>query len=488
MRQYLCFLFCLFCIQVSSQEFYQLFRPNVQYLYEHQLPTNGVVSPLLGMQLGSMSCQTTYESLLPNLPEDQPDCLVRTPAFIGSEICLTDNLTQLNLQSDEDPLWLELRTQAPVGAQWLAALHTDSIFARVDEVLLAEILGLTDSVKSIGLYTKNTDGELIPMYEEPPLQISRNYGLVKAVFLHWLGADVSSIELAGMSQPAVGVQNPERATVFDLQNDDEFHWLKVNTTFAEGSYLHTYEEEQARLIAQYWTSGNATRGYVFSLERKTYFVSPEMPTDTLYSTDLADTISIDWEAHAYLNEQPGALLLNPEVPDWWQSVLLGESYFCDRPAKQLGIPVYIFNDDCSGPTIDLEPGNRFYQGLGGPFYEEINIGGLRFRSLQYAQLQDDTSCGIPFDFVVGTKEPEMANRLKVWPNPADQILHIEGIDQLPQGTQIHITDAQGRRLSDASSSLSGNRFHLAILPAGMYFLSVYDKTGRFLHQVRFVKL
>lgn len=446
------------------------------------MPANEVTSPLLGIRVGDSPCHTTYESLLPDFPNDVLDCGVRVPAFPGSEICREGATTRLNLQSDEDPLWLELQTDAPLGTQWLAAITADSVFAQVTAVESTEFLGLTDSVKTIEFYSRNQQGDLTPLYDSAPIRISKNYGLVNTVFLHWLGSDIGGIELVGMSEPEVGIQNPDRAGIFNLSIGDKFHWYTINTEiFPEGGFEHTYTEEQATLTDQYWTTGNEERIYVFSKDVKTYFVGPESSTDTLFETGVEEIVTINWEQHAWLDEQPGTLI-DAES----QVVLLRNPSLCDLPAKQLGNELFLLDEECIGPAIDLGPGDYFYEGLAGPFYANIYILGFQYRVLEYAQLQNDFGCGTPYDFVVSTDGPEDEIPLQVWPNPAKETLNLSG--PLEGGVfDYQIMNSSGQTLSQASAIQFPISIDLVGLPAGVYWVLITSTNGQVRSRVPFVK-
>lgn len=472
----------LMTVQAFAQNDYQLFRADVQYLYQHQLPANAVTSPLLGIRLGNSPCYTTYESVLPNFPDDMLDCALRVPAFAGSEICQEAGLTRLNLQSDEDPLWLELYPQAAVGTQWFAAFVSDSIFAEVTRVEQTDFLGLTDSVKSIEFYNRNEQGNLEALYDLPPLRISKNYGLVSAVFLHWLGTDIGSIELVGMSQPEVGIQNPERANVFNLSIGDEFHWYTISTqVFPEGGFEHTYTQEQATLIDQYWTTGNEDRVYVYSKDMKIYYDGPASSTDTIYQSAVLDTVIINWERHAFLDEQAGSLLFEEN-----SVVMLGHPGLCDLPAKQLGTPLTLFNEECIRPVIDLQAGNYFYEGLGGPYFANLSIGGYSYKVLQYANLQNNASCGTPFDFVVSTKDQLRRIPLRAWPNPTQDFLSFEGpweSDYL----DYEVVNEHGKIVKSARHWPFAAPINVADLPAGIYWISITGHEQKIGSVVPFVK-
>ena len=472
-----------------SQENYALFRPGVQYVYDHALPETAATSPLLGIKIEDVPCQFTYESLQTNAPENDEFCLVRVPAFIGSEICRDGGLTQLNLGSDESPIWLELRTAAIVGTEWLAGLTPDSVFARVDDLYMGEVLGLADSIKAIGLYQKSETGQLIPLYEEAPLLVSKDYGLVKAVFLHWLGEDVGTIALVGMSDPIVGLQTPTRTSVIDFTPGDERHWRSsISGRSPDGLFLVTNEKERAAFEEEFWTASNTELNQVFSVDRITYFGGTDPPTDTILEASVLDTFTYHWESLSYLDEQPGALLFDTTSTDLFRTVMLGFNYFCDRPAKQLSAKVLLFGEECGQTSFDAIVGDEFHLGLAGPYYSYSDVSGFnfRFRNLRYAAIHSGFQCGEPLDFIVSTNTPLSNSAINIWPNPVSSDLMWTGPspNRPLRGT---IINAQGQRIP-LGQLRSEQAIEVSFLQTGLYWLELTDSSGKQYYQAPFIKL
>ncbi|WP_020535338.1 T9SS type A sorting domain-containing protein [Lewinella cohaerens] len=470
-----------------AQYAYQLFRPGVQYLYGHDLPVTDYTSPLLGIRLGGAACQVMYESLQPDIPSGDSSCLTKVPAFIGSEICQSVGQTSLNLGSDEEPSWLQLFPGSLLGSSWLATVDgNDSIYAKVDNLEWASVLGLMDSVKTIGLYTKEENGQLVPLYEEPPLQISRNYGLVQGVFLHWLGTSTGRIDLVGMSTPQVGLQNPDRQSIFQLQADDELHLLTVNTTLSEDAFYHEYREKINTLTGAGWLSGNTIRYFAFSSDQKVYQSGPAANTDTVFLYAEPDTLFLPWEQLSYLDKQPGELIADANLPDLWQVLTLGSRYFCEQPAKRLGAPFILGNEACAIPLFDALPGDDFFAFYSGPYYQNTTIGGFRFRILNYARFAEQSPCGNPFDFVVGTTSAPSVLPLHIWPNPVQNELNLQSPYANKGQLEIEIWSAHGQLIQSFTAFSKNTQIPVQHLPAGAYYLR-YTLPNKQPEIIKFIK-
>jgi hypothetical protein len=73
------------------------------------------------------------------------------------------------------------------------------------------------------------------------------------------------------------------------------------------------------------------------------------------------------------------------------------------------------------------------------------------------------------------------NLFTVFPNPANDFVHLSGVDFIP--SEISLTDISGRLILLNSSN--NNTISTANVPGGMYFLQVKDQSGR-VHQLKIV--
>jgi len=95
---------------------------------------------------------------------------------------------------------------------------------------------------------------------------------------------------------------------------------------------------------------------------------------------------------------------------------------------------------------------------------------------------------LPDSIGLGVEDPASANRLRVWPNPVSDLLHIsvDAVDGIGLASQAVIWAADGRLLS--CTALTQNQVSVADLKAGIYRLNITDEEGMVLGQASFVKL
>lgn len=462
------------CLSSHAQDAYRLFRPSVQYMYSNPAAASSYTASVLGMRLGSQVCETTYISAQVSPTSSLPDgCIQQVSAFIGSQVCHTETTTELTIAIDGQNNVLTLRQQAPIGDSWLAMVGLNNIFARVEAVVEESFLGLTDSVKHIALYRETSTGSLAPLYEEMPLKISKNYGLITGVFLHWLGVETGQIELLGMSEPQVGLQNPSRETIFRLAEGDQIHTYFQQTVNGNQQF---YSENQARIVGVWWNTDNTILNYAFRADRKQYYSGMGASTDTTYLEDDVYFGEVNWNNVLHLDLQPGAVFPDPSIPSSVRVIEVIPNAFCGQAGKRLQRPMLAPIDSCYMPWLDVNPGPTYYNQLDGPYFNWVDISGFHIRELRYVSREDGFTCGNPFDFTVATQSPRLAS-FHFYPNPATDHIRLEWEAAETASLSLQLFSTQGQLLQSYPRVLSGRTISLPNLPTGLYVLHCQTEAG-----------
>jgi hypothetical protein len=468
-----------------AQNDYRLFRPDVQYLYDNPMALWGVTSPILGMRLTDDACAQTYESLQYN-PFNiftSFGCFEVMPTFVGHQVCHTDSVTLFDFGVDDGGYGIRIRQQATLGEQWEVTDGQywlgEDVYARVDAVVYEPVLGgLMDSVKYIGLYEVSAGGGLVPLdYAVPPIQISRQYGLLRGVFFQWMLLDYSVLELVGMRNPAVGWQNPSRDDVFDLHAGDEFHISRIRTRWVGSEdYAFVHIRERRRFVEQWMAAGQLHQ--VFDVDVKRWESGEIALPDTVFTFGRVDTLRLGWDELAYLDMQPGSLIIDNVGFTSYRSVLLEEDDLCPGVKKTSGH--WLGNMDENGCLYgfpDAWGGPDYFSGMGGG-YSDMGLPEENIPNLIYAALADGTTCGTPYDFTVGTREPAATLPLRAWPQPAANHLYVAWPPEGAGHLTLALYDARGQRLRDYDQAASGDRLDMSGLPSGVYVLRVMDGQWR----------
>ncbi len=69
--------------------------------------------------------------------------------------------------------------------------------------------------------------------------------------------------------------------------------------------------------------------------------------------------------------------------------------------------------------------------------------------------------------------------IKVYPNPSKGIFFLEGLDVLPQGTEVLVFDLSGKKIQH---SIGVDQIDISTFPSGTYFLSIVQNEAEIFHQ------
>ena len=493
MKKHYHFLFLFFFTHLlSAQSDWQLFRPGVQYLYDYTNATF-IESPVLGIKTGTDACTEMYPSLR---WYDEFECNEIASSFMGYEICQTPTETRLLIRESE---YVTIRQTAALDEKWPAYTQgNDTVWARVSFIQSMNFLGLTDSVKSIHFYRQ--DGvwpDYLPA-ENSPVQVSKQYGLIQTFgfrdFPAFSPQFAAPMPIVGLSAPKVGLQNPDRASIFNFQAGDEIH-IKATTLspwYIQGELLGDIFERKflkALITEVEQLPGDQLIRFHYTgqeLKTKRWGTPP-----VLYEVFPVETVSGIWEYDLseleYLDLQPGAVVTVPAFisEEGIAIVSLTQSGFCEKAGKYLSNPLEGANG-CYQPLIDGVGGPSFYENLAGEYYYYSTLSGHYTREVVYFN-GDSLECGSPinFDQITTAAEVSKAPVITLGPNPTAGPLRL----QLPQGlvADLKLYDMHGRLFLSEDQAQGAVAWDLGILPAGAYQISA-SQHGKMIWRQRVLKL
>ncbi len=455
---------------LTAQFDYQLFRPDVQYLYENysiesssfrsfQSETD---SPIVGMKTDERECQDLYRTI--SSWQCQPG-----PSFAGYKICQSPDATIMHM-GERDSFRLE--TQALLGDSWTAGLMDNIVVTgRVTDVDTMSFLGLLDSVKTISFFHSEAD-TLFSL----PVIISKNYGLVSCVRLGARrgGLRASPLTLLGMSEPEVGLQNYTDEEVFDLQAGDKFH-------IYENHNLDGYDA--GRLLVE-----------IVSVERTENRVKINYSGERISSTTIfrdgefveivvqVEEVNSSWTSSQFmlemLRKQPGEFY--PMYEGFEGTYVVAQMFpanLCGLHGKRASVEMYQYeNRECLFNTeaTDGTPSYFFYPGLGNSFGEIHSVISYE-RTLQYANTST-LECGEPY-VIGGTSTSFLqtpgSTSFNVYPNPVSDELHF--LIEEPGDFSFSVLDQLGRTFMKNETVSGSGTINTAGLPSGIYHLLLFQE-------------
>ncbi|MGB3801673.1 MAG: T9SS type A sorting domain-containing protein [Lewinella sp.] len=453
---------------------YQLFRPGVQYLYENpdfRSRTYGFGTQFYGVWMDSLGCGALYGSL-EEVQRDGERCVVKVPSPFGYSICQTPDSTVMHFGPDSR---LVLYQSAVVGTRWVARDSAGVlIYAQVLSEAATTVLGITDTVKSIGFYTEQGTAT------GPTVTIGKRTGLVDGSRFYRIGQESLPLSLAGLSEPAVGFQLPPPSSYGLARVGDTFQIAASNPRYLDEAFLDRTDlaVSFATVIILSVDSSHQDR-YIYEVEADLY--RTEQGVNVPFALDTIFTY-----AHRRLPtemlRQPGARR-DTMVAGVNQSDLL--KVFrdsCGLVHQRLSTPARFQENDSCGldeAELDANPGPVYVEHI--PFHLDVmdTQGGRQSVILQYLGT-DRQQCGTyveQVDILLSDNNPPNADGLPidVYPNPTADLLTVTFPGESGP-YDLDLYSLSGRRLQMVGDVRDEHTLSLGKLPRGVYIL-VVKKNG-----------
>lgn len=189
---------------------------------------------------------------------------------------------------------------------------------------------------------------------------------------------------------------------------------------------------------------------------------PAVPTSACYSIDLHATSDGNFIVVGFLNDS-----------EWWGAQVMYK--FAPN-----GDSIWMYRDYCNptfgcyhylGGVTELPGGSivaaGYYENI-----EESKVYGLLIKLDKNGCM--DTLCGVD-----GTYESELASKIKVYPNPASDVLAVNN----PIGNSIEIFDMEGRLVRSERVNGDTQTISLEGIASGAYVVRMQEKTLRVSYQI-----
>jgi len=464
------------CQLIRNDFNYSPFRTNKSIYYEDDQ------GHIYSMQLSSQNPGNEPVVLVPSasIVNKWDDCIVVDQfgwAFDHVELYDTSRFDIYNIRGEPITIFLD----RSVGEDWICyAQGGAEVRAFVKNLDTATILSNIDSVMTIGFnYTSEPQSGL----NDIELQISKSHGIVQILsFLHFPDYDIVGEpyeKLGGLEYKGedLAMYNYSflNATWMDVNNHrpgDELHveWAQIDM-----NGLGYFSQIRFRYVDLLIGGGHSY--HVWAREVRNVFSSP--PEDDVVTWS-KDTITIMFqyinEVESGFDERPGITI--SLVPDNSDVAYSYGGLFNGHPSKSLFPHKWIKTDTCwrilSETPPDLIP-PTYISELGGPYYNRNGLVAPNitdYRELKYFKLTSGEEWGEPFDFTVSTTEPNNDLHVNVYPNPASDLIFIEG-EFRSVDVRLEIFDTGGRlRLN--ISGLSSSSIDVSELEPGIYFYKITD--------------
>ena len=269
------------------------------------------------------------------------------------------------------------------------------------------------------------------------------------------------------------------AKVFDMgvdsANDLYITGIAYNSTINFDGTSLQFPGNYGSFLVKYNTAGNLLWA------KKGGISSDQAPGTGLGSSwfsklyiDAEDSIYIGGNFYKYLNLGPG-FVYNLEP----QSYLILAKY--NKLGTAQSAELYPYNPNSAANLKVLSAGTDFSiisNVYGNLQLNNLSLSANQITRLYIAKRKSQTASNEEFD----------AKAYSVYPNPVTDVLFIKGIENLSDQTQFEISDVSGKKIGGMQKKEAvQSGINVSDLSAGIYFLSIYDSTGKVKQYSKFIK-
>ena len=471
-RNFMLSTLLLTCLNSFGQN-YNCVIPDVDVFYiDKGIAGIGDLICATHLQIDSMVPDGMWLTNFPELHDENynPDalgfsslCLTARASWIGPLIFLGSSGIDSFYNRDNEPI--AIKKDAALNESWTAYSGSyGTITGICTSMDTMSFLGVQDSVKTLNLSGSGVQFELI---------LSKNYGLIKTLnfrdFPYFTGNTFTPTEreFAGLSDPKLGFQRIKKGDIYSYEIGDEIH-----------SIFHHIDNSGGYSYNRYYIKKILSK--IFGTESVEYKIDVVEWGSSFFGnidTSYIETLEILNMDSTYMQKLPGE----------FDSVQIMEGYYSYRANLLDGLPGLHFRRSALVATSD----SCFQRiQLGGTINTSAYIGAGSYddelywtfsphpnwniEELVYC-MKGDMEYGVELDKpdVVGLEEIDL--RIRVYPNPAHNIIHV---NYAKSNFQFQIIDVLGKQVSNHSSiGMRHCIFNVSMLKDGIYFYKLIDLSG-----------
>ena len=358
----------------------------------------------------------------------------KMPSWIGDKIVICKNGMNLFFNNINDTI--KISTNAKLSESWIAyAKDQISITATVSKLDTLSFMGIKDSVKTISFQMYENANPVINDINSKTIRLSKNFGLITTLnFKYFPDIETSTdvehnylqeLNLVGITNPELGLQNLTWKEVFDFEVGDEYHFFY---------YSHHFEPlnnstDSIFTAKKYIYKELKDDSIIYKYERKKYSILIRGQVTT--KEFIHDTILLKVVNHPQFDQLPGESFLDGNSLDCYvmqNETLLSKHRLYNGLLTKFSDTTWIF------PLYDgCYYGSYYLKGMGSLSYPCIYFDDKIEDDLVYYK-KGNLEWGTPIDFdKIVTNKPEIIRKtdLTIYPNPATNSFRISSIKELP---------------------------------------------------------
>jgi len=365
--------------------------------------------------------------------------------------------------------WIAMESFLPEGGDLV-------ITATITDIFEMQVLGSMDTVKQISLSSPHL------AIDHLSILLGKRTGLVQAINFRQIRNPQSispnpydhqgNYTLVGAKGNVDGVRNLTWEDVWRFNVGDILHIHSFIVTAGTG--LNT------QITDIIWEVLDAHSGdmITYEIDEQKRVISGSNGSSVVLTRD-----TIVAQYHRYMSQFdliPGTRFVDEPFGSYQQGLFNGRNTKCtDQMASFFYDNHGCYKESIVDGCFDCV---QYIEGLGGGYYDCFGITSREFRGLRYYK-KGKEEWGTPFDFTVGIQNTQVSGNFTVYPNPAENTLHISTTGKGPLMIQIY--DVNGTLRMSRTLQTENSTVDIHQLPDGMYFIHGVEKTGQ-RYALRFV--
>ena len=376
---------------------------------------------------------------------------------------------QWNYFFNDDSDTIKIKTDAVLNESWILFQRPDiTVSATVTKWDTTTILGVVDSVKTIALHV--FDNSMKPIsheFENATIAISKHFGLIKAVNFTYFPAlkyrpanfVTKKLELVGIMNPKLGIQNIKWFDVFDFQVGDEFHYtdsynyLMFGGSASERKYIiRILKRENFNDSIRYTENVQSTRKFKLNLESE-YIITSEHYQDTNLI-----------RRNAEFDQEPGVPVFNKDssslqIYPTFNIVSAPEIYSKDNGCWHRSLMI---DDACN--ILSYAKGRGLISSSSGCWEWQSYD-----RKEQVYYKKGSVTWGTPL-VLTSNEEVNARFSINIYPNPTTDKIYIDLNDN--SNCSFELFDTNGKSLVQKKLNLQKNSVNMLEFSKGIYFYRI----------------
>lgn len=367
-----------------------------------------------------------------------------------------------------------------IGSEWRMFTYADSsyLLAKIEALSPMVALNYKDTAKVITLSYKDKKGNnLYHIFNKKSFVLGKNLGFIKTYDFASFPADTMALQLAGLSSPAIGIQNIKEKDIYNFEVGDEFHykgniryvlWAGTSYAYSElilSKTLSANGDTTTYKIAKKYCS----RSWEYSMEKSKYFKH-----DTILLKLVSEHLKgVFFNSKHNLNNVPFEGVLNSNYSH-------SEIYAANDTTYKFTKSGYNRNNNgCYSEMIGRGIFNKYTYTSG---FGIIKMEGDAEVCNQVYYKKKNKVWGTSIDFqslLSNEVETEFKNSIEVMPNPASDFLIVKSKEQSSLNF-VSITNVCGKIILNQEFAPSAEaRIDISSLQNGIYLVKIKDGKREF---------